>query len=280
MNWWKTLRTALAGGEKHTGPWCDACRRRVPGPVTKPPPPGMLSPFYVGAPGRVGSTVVREACDDCWRRHRELTAEGEADYRRKHPVGKYVAALRDRDLSVREDAARVLASLRDPRAVEPLITAIRSEMHHPRVERSYHVSALMFALADTGGEEARRFLDALLRAPASWRELHRPDFYPLVPAVDWVAPALAVLGDTVMLRPLLDLLAEDRPDPVRRTTAQHLVRLTNGGAGRWSVDGPVVCEITAEGRRMFTAGMRAAADDADETVRRYVRSALAQVGTW
>ncbi|WBB58127.1 hypothetical protein O7599_21015 [Streptomyces sp. WMMC500] len=280
MSWWKKLRTTLAGGEKDTGPWCDACRRRVPGPVTKAPPPGVLYTFYVGAPGRVEVTSVREACDDCWRRHRELTAEGEADYRREHPVEKYVAALRDPDVSVREDASRVLTTLRDPRAVGPLIAAIRAEMLHPRADRAYLTGNLMFALADTGGDEARDYLVKLLRAPASWRDVPRPDFYPLTPATDWVVPALAVFGDTVMLRPLLDLLAADRPVPLRRGAARHLDRITEGTGTQWWLGGPVACAVTAEGRAMAAGALRAAADDADEEVRGHVRRALARVGGW
>lgn len=280
MSWWKKFRTVLTRGEKESGPWCDACRRRVPGPVTKAPPPGVLYDFYVGAPGRVSTTSVREACDDCWRRHRELTAEGEADYRRAHPVEKYVAALQAPDRTVREEASRVLMVLRDPRAVGPLITAIRSEMRHPRAERAYLISNLMFALARTGGDEARRYLVSLLHAPASWRDVPRPDFYPLVPAEDWITPALGRLGDTVMLPPLLALLAADRPVPLRRGAARHLDRITRGTGTQWWLGGPVACAITAEGRAMAAEALRAAADDADREVREPVRRALGRMAGW
>ncbi|MBX3320754.1 MAG: HEAT repeat domain-containing protein, partial [Nitrospira sp.] len=44
-----------------------------------------------------------------------------------NPVMEQIAALRDEDWAVREDAARLLGTFKDPRAVTPLIALLRDE---------------------------------------------------------------------------------------------------------------------------------------------------------
>ncbi|MBV7698612.1 HEAT repeat domain-containing protein [Streptomyces sp. TRM70350] len=127
MSWWKKIRSVISGGQTQAGYWCEACRRQVPNPTTKAPPPGIEFPFYIRDSAGIQERTISEACDDCWQRHRQIAPEGEAQYRRNHPVEAVCAALRHPDLSVQENASRILSRLRDPRSVGPLIKAIQKK---------------------------------------------------------------------------------------------------------------------------------------------------------
>lgn len=239
--------------------YCDACKKMVRGPTRKGPHE-LPYPFYVRDGAGIHERDVSEACDDCWRRHQQLAPEGDALFRRAHPVEDACAALAERDISARIEASSVLRRLRDPRSVGPLIDAIQTEMRHAGeqylLERQHLISDLMITLATVGGAEAERYLVTLLHDPRTWLPVFRDNYYDLVPATDWVTRALSTLGDTVMLRALLDLLAEHRPANLRRGAAEELNRLANG-----------LGLTTEAGRDMLVQGLRSVLDDEDQVVR-------------
>ena len=43
------------------------------------------------------------------------------------PVAEQIAALRDEDWAIREEAATLLGELKDPRAVSPLVSILRDQ---------------------------------------------------------------------------------------------------------------------------------------------------------
>ncbi|MBV7698611.1 hypothetical protein [Streptomyces sp. TRM70350] len=150
-------------------------------------------------------------------------------------------------------------------------------MRHVHVERAYLADNLMRTLADIGGAEAEQYLVRLLHTPTTWQPIPRHDFYPLVPATDWVIPALCSLGDTVMLRALFDLLAEHQPVHLRRNAAEELSRLAHSIGASWSLPGPGRFEVTEAGRNMFVLELRSVLDDEDHSVRVNVARALQNV---
>ncbi|MDA0738277.1 MAG: HEAT repeat domain-containing protein [Nitrospirae bacterium] len=121
-----------------------------------------------------------------------------ADY-----VAEQIAALRDEDWGVREDAALALGQFPDPRGVRPLIDALRDEDHAVRTAATAALKLI--------GEPAVVDLGSCLRDPE-------------LSVQEAAASILSVIADDRVVEPLMSaLLSEDWV--VRMHAAQALGRL-------------------------------------------------------
>ncbi len=123
-------------------------------------------------------------------------------------VAEQIAALKDEDWAVREEAATMLGTLRDPRAVVPLVSVLRDG---DRAVRDAAIAALL-----TIGEPAVTTLGACLSDPVlSVQEL--------------ASSVLATIADARVLTPLIAALKS--PDwIVRMHAAKALGRIQDPGA--------------------------------------------------
>ena len=123
-------------------------------------------------------------------------------------VAEQIAALKDEDWAVREEAATMLGTLRDPRAVVPLVSVLRDG---DRAVRDAAIAALL-----TIGEPAVITLGACLSDPVlSVQEL--------------ASSVLATIADARVLTPLIAALKS--PDwIVRMHAAKALGRIQDPGA--------------------------------------------------
>jgi HEAT repeat protein len=150
------------------------------------------------------------------------------------PVSQEIAALTDHDWAVREDAAIRLGRLKDPRAVKPLVAALRDpdrSVREAAVEALLAIgppstTAICACLADpdlTVQESASKILASIADAEA---------LAPLVSALnssDWIvrmyaAKALGRLNDPRAVMPLRGLL-QDPVKTVREEASAALVAI-------------------------------------------------------
>ena len=149
-------------------------------------------------------------------------------------VMEQIAALRDEDWAVREDAARLLGTFKDPRAVTPLIALLRDQ---DRSVREAAIEALR-----TIGEESVEALGACLEQPdlsvqeaasailstiADERVL--PSLIKALQSSDWIvrmhaAKALGLIRHTDAVVPLIPLL-QDKVKAVREEAAAGLAAI-------------------------------------------------------
>ncbi len=149
-------------------------------------------------------------------------------------VAEQIAALQDVDWAIREEAATMLGTLRDPRAVAPLVSVLRDD---DRAVRDAATSALLAI-----GEPAVTTLGACLSDPAlTVQELASSVLAtiadarvlaPLVKALashDWIvrmhaAKALGRIRDPGTVAPLVPLL-QDKVKAVREETSTALAAI-------------------------------------------------------
>jgi HEAT repeat protein len=149
-------------------------------------------------------------------------------------VAEQIAALKDEDWAIREEAAIMLGTLRDPRAVVPLVSVLRDD---DRAVRDAATSALLAI-----GEPAVTTLGVCLSDPVlTVQELASSVlstiadvrvFAPLVKALaspDWIvrmhaAKALGRIQDPEAVAPLVPLL-QDRVKAVREETSSALAAI-------------------------------------------------------
>jgi len=116
------------------------------------------------------------------------------------PVGEQIAALRDEDWAIREEAATLLGSLKDPRAVDPLVSILRDR---DRSVRDAAIGALTSI-----GEGSVAAVGACLSDPE-------------LPVQEAASAILASIADERVLRPLLQALRS--PDWIVRMHAANAV---------------------------------------------------------
>ena len=149
-------------------------------------------------------------------------------------VSEEIAALRDEDWSLREEAATLLGEFADPRAVMPLIEALRDEDRAVRDASTAAlrkigppaVPGLIGALQDPNGNVQEAAV-AILKDQADLRALE-----PLIECLaskNWVlrmhaAEGLGLLADQRAVKGLLPLLM-DQVKAVRVDTADALARI-------------------------------------------------------
>ena len=149
-------------------------------------------------------------------------------------VAEQIAALKDEDWAIREEAATMLGALRDPRAVAPLVSVLRDD---DRAVRDAAIGALLAI-----GEPAVTTLGACLSDPVlTVQELassvlaaiaDERVFAPLVKALaspDWIvrmhaAKALGRIQDPEAVVPLVPLL-QDKVKAVREETSTALAAI-------------------------------------------------------
>lgn len=149
-------------------------------------------------------------------------------------VAEQIAALKDEDWAIREDAATALGTLRDPRAVEPLVSLLRDSDRAVRVAAISSLTALGEpAVAALGACLMDRDLSvqegasAILAVIADARV-----FSPLVEALqspDWIvrmhaAKALGRIKDAGAIEPLIPLL-QDKVKAVREEASAALAAI-------------------------------------------------------
>ena len=118
-------------------------------------------------------------------------------------VAEHIAALKDEDWAIREEAATILGALRDPRAVAPLVSVLRDD---DRAVRDAAIAALLAI-----GEPAVTTLGACLSDP-------------MLTVQELASSALASIADTRVLTPLI--VALKSPDwIVRMHAAKALGRI-------------------------------------------------------
>lgn len=123
-------------------------------------------------------------------------------------VAEQIAALQDEDWAIREEAATMLGTLRDPRAVAPLVSVLRDG---DRAVRDAAIGALLAI-----GEPAVPTLGACLSDPA-------------LTVQELASSVLAIIADSRVLAPLVKALAS--PDwIVRMHAAKALGRIQDPGA--------------------------------------------------
>ncbi|MGH7230032.1 MAG: HEAT repeat domain-containing protein [Nitrospiraceae bacterium] len=142
-----------------------------------------------------------------------------------------IAALMDEDWSVREEAATLLGSYRDHRAVEPLINVLRDPDRAVRTAATHALAAIgetavpaVGACLDDPNLTVQEAAAAILSAIGDGRV-----FDPLIAALnrsDWVvrmhaAQALGRIGDVRAVLPLIPLL-QDKVKAVRVDAANAL----------------------------------------------------------
>ncbi|HEY6262789.1 MAG TPA: HEAT repeat domain-containing protein [Nitrospiraceae bacterium] len=149
-------------------------------------------------------------------------------------VAEQIAALNDEDWAIREEAAMMLGTLRDPRAVVPLVSVLRDG---DRAVRDAAIGALLAI-----GEPAVTTLGACLSDPtltvqelASSVLARIADARVLTPLItalaspDWIvrmhaAKALGRIKDAEAVRPLVPLL-QDKVKAVREETSTALAAI-------------------------------------------------------
>jgi len=149
-------------------------------------------------------------------------------------VAEQIAALKDEDWAIREEAATMLGTLRDPRAVAPLVSVLRDD---DRAVRDAAIAALLAI-----GEPAVTTLGACLSDPVlTVQELASSVlasigdarvFAPLMTALkspDWIvrmhaAKALVRIRDSRAVAPLVPLL-QDKVKAVREETSTALASI-------------------------------------------------------
>lgn len=150
------------------------------------------------------------------------------------PVAEQIAALKDEDWAIREEAATLLGGLKDPRAVRPLVSILRDRdrsvreaaigaltsigepsveavgacLFDPELSVQEAASAVLASIADD------RVLDPLVRALTSG---------------DWIvrmhaAKALGRIKDPASVQPLIPLL-QDKVKAVREETSSALAAI-------------------------------------------------------
>ena len=123
-------------------------------------------------------------------------------------VAEQIAALKDEDWAIREEAATMLGTLRDPRAVVPLVSVLRDG---DRAVRDAAIGALLAI-----GEPAVITLGACLSDP-------------VLTVQELASSVLAAIADARVLTPLMAALAS--PDwIVRMHAAKALGRIQDPGA--------------------------------------------------
>jgi len=123
-------------------------------------------------------------------------------------VAEQIAALKDEDWAIREDAATALGTLRDPRAVEPLVTLLRDSDRAVR-------EAAIGALTALGEPAVTALATCLTDCELSVQEA--------------ASAVLAVIADARVLAPLVAALKS--PDwIVRMHAAKALGRIKNAEA--------------------------------------------------
>ena len=123
-------------------------------------------------------------------------------------VAEQIAALKDEDWAIREEAATILGRLRDPRAVAPLVSVLRDG---DRAVRDAAIGALLAI-----GEPAVAPLGACLSDPA-------------LTVQESASSVLATIADARVLTPLVKALAS--PDwIVRMHAAKALGRIKSPGS--------------------------------------------------
>ncbi|MBK9308402.1 MAG: HEAT repeat domain-containing protein [Nitrospira sp.] len=149
-------------------------------------------------------------------------------------VMEQIAALRDEDWAVREDAARLLGTFKDPRAVTPLIALLRDQ---DRSVREAAIEALR-AIGKESVEALGTCLDqpdlsvqeaasAILSTIADERVL--PSLIQALRSSDWIvrmhaAKALGLIRHTDTVVPLIPLL-QDKVKAVREEAAAGLAAI-------------------------------------------------------
>ena len=118
-------------------------------------------------------------------------------------VAEQIAALRDEDWAIREEAAMMLGTLRDPRAVVPLVSVLRDG---DRAVRDAAIGALLAI-----GEPAVTTLGACLSDP-------------VLTVQELASSVLATIADARVLEPLIKALAS-RDWIVRMHAAKALGRI-------------------------------------------------------
>ena len=122
-------------------------------------------------------------------------------------VAEQIAALKDEDWAIREEAATILGTLRDPRAVAPLVSVLRDG---DRAVRDAAIGALLAI-----GEPAVTPLGACLSDP-------------VLAVQELASSALAAIADARVLAPLVTAL--ESPDwIVRMHAAKALGRIRDPG---------------------------------------------------
>ena len=123
-------------------------------------------------------------------------------------VAEQIAALKDEDWAIREEAATTLGTLRDPRAVVPLVSVLRDG---DRAVRDAAIGALLAI-----GEPAVTTLGACLSDP-------------VLTVQELASSVLATIADARVLAPLVKALGS--PDwIVRMHAAKALGRIKDSGA--------------------------------------------------
>jgi HEAT repeat protein len=123
-------------------------------------------------------------------------------------VAEQIAALKDEDWAIREEAATMLGALRDPRAVVPLVSVLRDD---DRAVRDAAIAALLAI-----GEPAVTTLGACLSDP-------------VLTVQELASSVLATIADARVLTPLMAALKS--PDwIVRMHAAKALGRIKDPGA--------------------------------------------------
>jgi HEAT repeat protein len=149
-------------------------------------------------------------------------------------VAEQIAALKDEDWAIREDAATALGTLRDPRAVGPLVSLLRDSDRAVREAAIGALTALgepaMMALGTCLTDHelpVQEAASAILAVIADARV-----FAPLVAALmspDWIvrmhaAKALGRIKDAGAVEPLIPLL-QDKVKAVREETSAALAAI-------------------------------------------------------
>ena len=145
----------------------------------------------------------------------------------------------DPDREIRELATRCFCTLRDPRAVEPLIRTARSiHVFDKLYERSMEHRAAITALGCQGDPRAIPVLQEILRA--SWKD----DFDRSEAAI-----ALGRIGDPSVLPPLCELASNERIPVQARAGIAHAIamfpdeEIAGTALGRMLSNGPFKLQI-------------------------------------
>jgi HEAT repeat protein len=149
-------------------------------------------------------------------------------------VTEQISALRDEDWSIREEAARLLGSLKDPRAVPPLIVLLRDQ------DRSVREAAIG-ALREIGAPAVEALGTCLTQADLSVQESASavlttiadervlPQLITALRSGDWIvrmhaAKALGRVRNADAVEPLIPLL-QDKVKAVREEAAATLAAI-------------------------------------------------------
>jgi len=154
------------------------------------------------------------------------------DKEQKTAILFFLQSLNSKNLEVREQAARILGELKDPRAIKPLVELLNT------TENEELQRAVVGALEKMGWvPEDETEKSHYLIVKGKWEEVTRLGplaIFPLLRALQnphWhvraaAAQALGKLGDTRAIGPLRHAL-QDRDSAVQRTVGKALAKLTN-----------------------------------------------------